>query len=91
MHISNLDFSRPTLIVDDSAIYRTAAKGMLQKLGWKSNMIHFAQDAHEAITKCCTHQFGLVFFDYNLGKKANGYQLIDELQSRALLSLIALK
>ncbi|WP_047048287.1 response regulator [Vibrio mexicanus] len=86
MQITNLDFSRPALIVDDSAIYRTATKSMLQKLGWDTSRIHFAQDALEAITQCRTHNFGLIFADYNLGKKANGYQLIDELLSRSLIT-----
>lgn len=77
--------NRPVLIIDDSPMYRTAAKGMLQKLGYSSPTIDFAQDAKEAISKCRTNNYALVFFDYNLGKKANGYQLIDELKQKQLL------
>lgn len=85
MPFKHIDNSRPVLIVDDSSMYRTAAKGMLQKLGYKSELLHFAQDAAEAISRCRINQYGLIFFDYNLGDKANGFQLIDELQTRGLL------
>lgn len=81
-----VDSSRPVLIVDDSPMYRTAAKGMLQRLGYPIQRIDFAQDAFEAIDKCRVQNYALVLFDYNLGKKANGYQLIDELQHKQLLS-----
>lgn len=73
------------LIIDDSSMYRTAAKGMLQKLGFQAQNLHFANDAHEALQKARTHAFQLVLCDYNLGEKANGYQLIDQLQSQQLL------
>ena len=77
---------RPVLIVDDSPMYRTAAKGMLQKLGYKGDLLHFAQDAKEAIKQCTTNDYELVFFDYNLGEHANGFQLIDELKTKKLLA-----
>ncbi|MBW3698096.1 response regulator [Vibrio sp. T187] len=86
MSFKHIDRTRPVLIVDDSSMYRTAAKGMLQKLGYQPEMLHFAQDASEAISRCRTNQYGLVLFDYNLGEKANGFQLIDELQTRGLLA-----
>ncbi len=81
-----VDSSRPVLIVDDSPMYRTAAKGMLQRLGYGIQRIDFAQDAKEALQKCTANNYALVLFDYNLGKNANGYQLIEELNSRQLLS-----
>ncbi|MGF1712709.1 response regulator [Vibrio kagoshimensis] len=86
MPFNTLDHSRPVLIVDDSSMYRTAAKGMLQKLGYQPEMLHFAQDASEAILRCRNNHYGLVFFDYNLGDRANGFQLIDELQTKGLLA-----
>lgn len=86
MQIGTVDSSRPVLIVDDSPMYRTAAKGMLQRLGYPIQRIDFAQDASEAKARCSTQNYALVLFDYNLGKKANGYQLIDELQHKQLLS-----
>ncbi|MGF1754882.1 response regulator [Vibrio makurazakiensis] len=86
MPFKHIEKSRPVLIVDDSSMYRTAAKGMLQKLGYQPDMLHFAQDAHEALARCRTNEYGMIFFDYNLGQKANGYQLIDELKTRGLLA-----
>ena len=86
MPFNILNHSRPVLIVDDSSMYRTAAKGMLQKLGYQSEQLHFAQDATEAIQRCKSNHYGLIFFDYNLGDKANGFQLIDELQTKGLLA-----
>lgn len=86
MLVGTVDSSRPVLIVDDSPMYRTAAKGMLQRLGYPIQKIDFAQDASEAKDKCKTNNYALVLFDYNLGKKANGYQLIEELQHKQLLS-----
>lgn len=80
MPFNSLDKTRPVLIIDDSPMYRTAAKGMLQKLGYLGSMLHYAQDAKEAIARCKQENYGMVFFDYNLGDKANGFQLIDELQ-----------
>ncbi|USD67133.1 response regulator [Vibrio sp. SCSIO 43136] len=75
------------LIVDDSPMYRTAAKGMLQKLGFQTDSIHFAQDAKEAIGLCREVAFQLLLCDYNLGDKANGYQLLAYLQQQQLLPL----
>ncbi|MFM2587076.1 response regulator [Vibrio sp. TBV020] len=85
MLVGTIDSNRPVLIVDDSPMYRTAAKGMLQRLGYPIQRIDFAQDASEAKDKCRANNYALVLFDYNLGKKANGYQLIDELQHKQLL------
>ncbi len=86
MPFNSIDKTRPVLIVDDSPMYRTAAKGMLQKLGYDGEKLHFAQDAKEALQRCRQHSYGLIFFDYNLGDKANGFQLIDELQDKKLLA-----
>lgn len=86
MLTETVDATRPVLIVDDSPMYRTAAKGMLQRLGYPIQRIDFAQDAKEALSKCAANNYALVLFDYNLGKNANGYQLIEELNNRKLLS-----
>ncbi|WP_165862933.1 response regulator [Vibrio sinensis] len=85
MHTEHSESQRMILIIDDSPMYRTAAKGMLLKLGYSANAIDFAQDAREALIKCSNTQYSMVFFDYNLGMKANGFQLIDELDTRGLL------
>jgi len=81
-----LDPARPVLIVDDSPMYRTAAKGMLQRLGYPIHKVDFAQDAKEAMLKCQANSYSLILFDYNLGKKANGYQLIDQLKFENLIA-----
>lgn len=73
------------LIVDDCAIYRTATKGMLLKLGFRTSQVLIAVDAPSAITLTIEHEFDLVLCDYNLNHQVNGQQLIDTLKSRKLL------
>ncbi|MGR5209687.1 response regulator [Vibrio rotiferianus] len=85
--MNSLSTNRPVLIVDDSPMYRSAAKGMLQKLGYQPHLLHFAQDAKEAVRQCKANSYELIFFDYNLGEHANGLQLIEELKRVELISL----
>lgn len=75
----------PVLVIDDCPMYRTAAKGMLQKLGFKPQQIEQAQDADIALRLCRTKRFQLVLCDYNLGKNTNGHQLLDEIKHKQLL------
>ncbi|WP_220719816.1 response regulator [Agarivorans litoreus] len=82
----SFDPQRPALIIDDCPMYRTAARGMLQKLGVSSELIFFAKDAPSALEQCRNRRFQLVLCDYNLGEGANGHQLIDELRHSALLA-----
>ncbi|RCU52468.1 response regulator [Corallincola holothuriorum] len=77
--INLFDRTRPVLIVDDCPMYRTAAKGMLQKLGFHNEQLLVAKDAASALTVAKTKQLQLVMCDYNLGNKTNGHQLLDEI------------
>lgn len=70
---------QPVLVIDDCPMYRTAAKGMLLKLGFDTEQLHLASDASSALACCRSHQFQLVLCDYNLGAKTNGHQLLDQL------------
>jgi DNA-binding response OmpR family regulator len=82
-----IDFdSRKVLIVDDSAMYRTSAVKMLNKLGLKPQQAVMVADAAQAISACRVNEFQLVLIDYNLGLKANGCQLLDDLKDQELLA-----
>ncbi len=77
--LHSLSSQRPVLVIDDCPMYRTAAKGMLQKMGVPANQILLAKDAYTAKQFCITNAIQLVLCDYNLGDKTNGHQLLDEL------------
>jgi|GEM_PF-6209312 len=80
------DKKRPVLVIDDCALYRTAARGMLLKIGFMPEQIELAADAQSAM-KMRLKDFQLVLCDYNLGKKTDGYQLLEQLKRQRLLSL----
>ncbi|WP_076415301.1 response regulator [Shewanella sp. UCD-KL12] len=77
--LHSLSSQRPILVIDDCPMYRTAAKGMLQKMGIAASQILLAKDAYTAKQFCITNAIQLVLCDYNLGEKTNGHQLLDEL------------
>jgi len=80
------DQSRPILIIDDCAIYRTATKGMLLKLGFSTEQILLAKDAISALKIVKHKPVQLILCDYNLGDKKNGHQLLDEMVNCQMLS-----
>lgn len=77
---------RPVLIIDDSSVYRSAAKGILQKLGFEARNVHQAQNGREAKTLCAEHNYAIIFYDYNLGAGLSGYHLMEELVSEKAIA-----
>ncbi|WP_084429325.1 response regulator [Aliagarivorans marinus] len=78
--LNNFDRQRSVMIVDDCPMYRTATRGMLNKLGFLSEQIKLAQNAEQARSFSEEFDFQLILFDYNLGPSTNGHQLLEELQ-----------
>ncbi|GAL09966.1 response regulator VieB [Vibrio astriarenae] len=77
---------RPVLIIDDSSVYRSAAKGILQKLGFEARNVHQAQNGREAKVLCAEHNYAIIFYDYNLGAGLSGYHLMEELVSEKAIA-----
>lgn len=52
------------LIVDDSAVIRQTVKGTLIGMGCPN--VQLAANGAEALSKCKTHQFKVIFLDWNM-------------------------
>ncbi|OZG70983.1 hypothetical protein BTA51_23035 [Hahella sp. CCB-MM4] len=71
------------LIADDFDNFIFSMKQMLRRMG--AEHIDSARNGKEAIQKCISTHFDVVFCDYNMGDNKNGQQVLEELRYRKLL------
>ncbi len=71
------------LIVDDFDNFIFSVKQMLRQMG--AEHIESARNGREAIQKCISSHYDVVFCDYNMGSNKNGQQVLEELRFRKLL------
>ncbi len=71
------------LIADDFDNFIFSMKQMLRRMG--AEHIDSARNGKEAIQKCISTHYDVVFCDYNMGDNKNGQQVLEELRYRKLL------
>jgi len=84
--IMPINKNRPIMIVDDCSMMCNALRGMLQKMGFRSEQIDLVDNAKIALSQCAAKAYQLVLLDFNLGLGGmNGYQLLTTLREEKLL------
>jgi len=78
------EFSRDIhiLIVDEQALAQSYLKFALERLGYQS--VQLTDRASLALQLCQQQQFDLIILSFNLQQGKDGFQLYDEIRSRAL-------
>lgn len=71
------------LIVDDQRPFQLMFKGILYSMG--ASNVAFAPTGEQALLKCSTMPYDILFVDYHLGNGKNGKQLLEDLRERKLL------
>lgn len=81
---SQQEFSRDIhiLIVDEQALAQSYLKFALERLGYQS--VQLTDRASLALQLCQQQQFDLIILSFNLQQGKDGFQLYDEIRSRAL-------
>lgn len=78
--------SKSVLIIDDSPIIQSATRLVLQRCGFKPNLIVSASSAADAVRMCQTRRFDILLVDFNLGLGSTGLQLLERLRRDNMLS-----
>ncbi len=71
------------LIVDDQRAFQLMFKGILYSMG--ATNVAFAPTGEQALAKCSTASYDILFVDYHLGVGKNGKQLLEDLREKKLL------
>ncbi len=71
------------LIVEEQPLAQSYMKQSLEKIGF--GHMRFADHALAAKEQCLHEQFDLVICSFNLSKRQDGYQLYEELRTKALI------
>lgn len=71
------------LIVDDQRSFQLMFKGILYSMG--ATNVAFAPTGEQALAKCITMDYDVLFVDYHLGTGKNGKQLLEDLREKKLL------
>lgn len=71
------------LIVDDQRAFQLMFKGILYSMG--ATNVAFAPTGEQALAKCMTTSYDILFVDYHLGIGKNGKQLLEDLREKKLL------
>jgi DNA-binding response OmpR family regulator len=72
------------LIVDDQRAFQLMFKGILYTMG--ATNVAFAPTGEQALVKCATVSYDILFVDYHLGIGKNGKQLLEDLREKKLLA-----
>ena len=72
------------LIVDDQRAFQLMFKGILYSMG--ATNVAFAPTGEQALVKCSTMNYDVLFVDYHLGIGKNGKQLLEDLREKKLLA-----
>jgi DNA-binding response OmpR family regulator len=72
------------LIVDDQRAFQLMFKGILYTMG--ATNVAFAPTGEQALAKCSTVSYDILFVDYHLGVGKNGKQLLEDLREKRLLA-----
>ena len=72
------------LIVDDQRAFQLMFKGILYSMG--ATNVAFAPTGEQALAKCSTVSYDILFVDYHLGIGKNGKQLLEDLREKKLLA-----
>ena len=72
------------LIVDDQRAFQLMFKGILYSMG--ATNVAFAPTGEQALAKCSTISYDILFVDYHLGVGKNGKQLLEDLREKKLLA-----
>jgi len=72
------------LIVDDQRAFQLMFKGILYTMG--ATNVAFAPTGEQALAKCSTANYDILFVDYHLGVGKNGKQLLEDLREKKLLA-----
>ena len=72
------------LIVDDQRAFQLMFKGILYTMG--ATNVAFAPTGEQALAKCSTVSYDILFVDYHLGVGKNGKQLLEDLREKKLLA-----
>lgn len=72
------------LIVDDQRAFQLMFKGILYQMG--ATNVAFAPTGEQALAKCATISYDVLFVDYHLGIGKNGKQLLEDLREKKLLA-----
>lgn len=76
--------SQRVLIVDDQRAFQLMFKGILYTMG--ATNVAFAPTGEQALAKCSTVSYDILFVDYHLGVGKNGKQLLEDLREKKLLA-----
>lgn len=72
------------LIVDDQRAFQLMFKGILYQMG--ATNVAFSPTGEQALAKCATVSYDVLFVDYHLGVGKNGKQLLEDLREKKLLA-----
>lgn len=74
------------LVIDDSNVFLSVLKGMLNEAGVTNNFITSTTDSDKAIHLLVKNQYDIVICDYNMNHHIDGGLIFDEIQTRSLLA-----
>lgn len=66
------------IVIDQQILVRDAIKSVLLDMGIRN--IHQCSNAFEALSKCGSEEFDLVFISFDLNKDKDGFHLLEELK-----------